>query len=97
MFEEYQHEEQHHVVHYGKDEVDEFDDVGVPTFLKITYLVLPIWGILWFYSYWNGSHGWLDRGYWQELERVAQTKLYEQVVEERDPSSVAEKEYPVKK
>ena len=90
MFEEYQHEEHHHVVHYGRDEVDEYDDVGIPTFLKITYLILPIWGILWFYSFWNGSHGWLDRGYWQELERVAKTKLHEEVVEERGASSVAQ-------
>ena len=26
------------------------------------------------YLYWNGSHGWLDRGYWNELQRAANTQ-----------------------
>lgn len=48
-------------------------DAKVPLWLKLTYLILPIWGIFCFYLYWNGSAGWLDRGYWQQLQRAAGT------------------------
>ena len=75
MFEEYQHEEEHHVVHFAKDEVEEYDDTGIPTFLYFVYALAPLWGILWFYMFWNGSIGWLDRGYWNELEGAARTKF----------------------
>ena len=81
MFEEYQHEEPHHTVHFGDNEVDEFDDTKVPTFLKWTYLILPVWGLIWGYLYWDGSAGWLDRGYWQELEAAAKTTFTKQIDE----------------
>lgn len=48
-------------------------DAKVPTFLKLTYLVLPIWGIITLYIFWNGSVGWFDRGYWKELQIAANT------------------------
>ena len=48
-------------------------DAKVPWWLKLTYIVLPIWGIIWFYLYWNGVEGWLDRGYWHALEKAANT------------------------
>lgn len=48
-------------------------DAKVPLWLKMTYIILPIWGIISFCIYWNGSHGWLDRGYWQQLQRAANT------------------------
>jgi hypothetical protein len=61
-------------------EVEEYGDPGieshnaqVPIFLKWTYLLLPIWGIIAFYLYWNGSSGWLDRGYWRQLQNAAKT------------------------
>jgi|GEM_PF-4011224 len=61
-------------------EHDVYEDGGiesahapVPRFLIWTYLLLPFWGAFWFYMYWNGSHGWLDRGYWQQLQRAAET------------------------
>ena len=49
------------------------EDAKVPKWLKFTYIILPIWGIFWFYMYWNGTQGWLDRGYWQQLQRAANT------------------------
>lgn len=48
-------------------------NAAVPLFLKWTYIILPIWGILTFAYYWNGSRGWLDRGYWEQLQRAANT------------------------
>lgn len=45
----------------------------VPTRLLVLYFVLPIWGIITFFLFWNGSWGWLDRGYWSELQKAANT------------------------
>jgi hypothetical protein len=65
-----------------KDELETYGDEGiaskdapVPTWLKLTYIILPLWGILAFWIYWNGSSGWLDRGYWQQLQRAANTTM----------------------
>lgn len=74
MFEEFQKEDHHHAVEFGEHDVNEFDDVGIPFFLKVIYVILPIWGIFWLYTYWEGSGGWLDRGYWKELEGAAKTR-----------------------
>ena len=48
-------------------------DAKVPLFLKLTYILLPIWGLITFYIFFNGSVGWLDRGYWHELQIAANT------------------------
>ena len=63
-----------------KDEIENYGDDGiqsyegkVPRWLKVTYFILPLWGIIWFYYFWNGSYGWLDRGYWSELQQAAHT------------------------
>lgn len=62
------------------EEIEEYGDryiatanAVVPRWLLLTYLLLSIWGFLWFALYWNGTIGWLDRGYWLELERAANT------------------------
>lgn len=62
------------------DEIEEYGEQGiasrdapVPGWLKWCYLILPIWGFICLYLYWNGSYGWLDRGYWQQLQRAANT------------------------
>lgn len=67
-------EEHHH------EEPDYYNDPGilsghapVPKWLILTYIILPIWGVICLYVYWNGSHGWLDRGYWQQLQRASNT------------------------
>lgn len=63
-----------------EDEVEDYGDPNiqsynakVPFWLILTYIVLPIWGIISFYLYWNGSYGWLDRGYWHQLQKAAGT------------------------
>lgn len=63
-----------------EDEIETYGDEGitskdapVPTWLKLTYIILPIWGVLALWLYWNGSAGWLDRGYWQQLQKAANT------------------------
>lgn len=48
-------------------------DAPVPTWLKWVYVTLPIFGILALIVYWNGSQGWLDRGYWFQLQTAANT------------------------
>lgn len=52
----------------------------IPRWLKWVYIILPIWGLFAFYLYWNGSYGWLDRGYWQQLQQAANT-TYPQIRE----------------
>lgn len=53
-------------------------DAPVPWWLKLTYISLPILGILAFFFFWNGAGGWFDRGFWYELEKAANTtfKVY---------------------
>jgi hypothetical protein len=64
----------------GAHDVEMYGDPGIasahapiPRWLLITYVVLPIWGILIFLLFWNGASGWLDRGYWFALEQAANT------------------------
>lgn len=57
---------------YGDPGIASFD-AKVPTFLILTYMVLPLWGIVAFVYFWNGSLGWFDRGYWHELQIAANT------------------------
>ena len=57
---------------YGDDKIASFN-ARIPKFLMLTYLLLPLWGIASLYYYWNGSCGWLDRGYWKELQIAANT------------------------
>lgn len=49
------------------------DHNKVPMWLILTYILLPIWGFVTLYYFWNGSQGWFDPGYWQQLERAANT------------------------
>lgn len=65
-------EEHHELELYGDDRIASLN-APIPLWLKLTYLLLPFWGLICFYLYWNGSAGWLDRGYWQQLQEAAQT------------------------
>lgn len=63
----------HEIEYYG-DAGIESKDAPVPFWLKFNYVFWILWGIVWFYYFWNGSTGgWLDRGYWNELQRAANT------------------------
>lgn len=57
---------------YGDPGIASYD-AKVPKFLLLTYLLLPLWGVVTFYYFWNGSLGWFDRGYWHELQVAANT------------------------
>lgn len=48
-------------------------DAPVPFWLKVNYVFWIFFGLMWGVLFWNGSYGWLDRGYWQELQRAANT------------------------
>ncbi len=58
---------------YGDDEVIEYTNTKIPKWLWIFYIGMPLWAILWFWLYWDGSEGLLDRGHWRALEEAAHT------------------------
>jgi hypothetical protein len=68
---EHEHDPQE-IESYGDDYITSYHGT-VPGWLKFQYLFWIIWGIIWFALYWNGSWGYLDRGYWQQLQRAAST------------------------
>lgn len=77
-------DKKYHLDNYGDNEVQEYHDTPIPKFLLAVYMILPIWGVMWWALYWNGSQGFLDRGYWSDLEEVAGTKkVAEKLVEPR--------------
>lgn len=64
----------------GKDDIEYYGDEyiasyhgTVPSWLKFNYIFWLAWGVVWFILFWNGSAGYLDRGYWQQLQRAANT------------------------
>lgn len=62
-------------------------DAKIPFFLILTYIILPLWGLAVGYYYWNGSRGWLDRGYWHQLQIASNTTLpYENHSISTDPT-----------
>lgn len=70
-------------------ELEEYGDEGitslnapVPKWLKFNYIFWPLWGVVWFYMFWNGSAGWFDRGYWNELQKAANTTFPQVNVDE---------------
>lgn len=48
-------------------------DAPVPRWLVINNWCWIALGFACLYFFWNGSQGWLDRGYWQQLQRAANT------------------------
>lgn len=57
---------------YGDDKIKSAH-AKIDTWLKILYVLLPIWGVASFFIFWNGSTGWEDRGYWHQLQKAANT------------------------
>lgn len=55
------------------DEVPPSEENKIPLFLKITYLVVLIWGIWGFVAYWNGASGFFNRPVWTRLQEAADT------------------------
>lgn len=75
---------------HAEDEIEEYGDqyitskdAKVPRWLLLSYVVLPIFGILSWAYYLNGSHGWLDAGHWQQLQRAANTTF--PIINQNDP------------
>lgn len=64
--------------------------VPVPRWLVINNWFLVVFGLFWFIYFFNGSHGWLDRGYWGQLQRAANTAF------PFTTSEIVEKEYQEK-
>jgi hypothetical protein len=72
--------EEDHIEEYGDAQIAS-KDAPIPRWLKISYILLPIWGIICLYVFFNGSHGWLDRGYWNQLQRAALTTYPTETIE----------------
>lgn len=68
-----ENEPQHEEIELYGDQSIASGDAPVPRWLKFNYLFWILWGVVWFFLFWNGSWGWLDRGYWQQLQRAAGT------------------------
>lgn len=62
------------VLQYGDENIAS-KNAPVPKWLIWSYIIISIWGIVCWHLYWNGSFGWLDPGYWGELQTVANTTL----------------------
>lgn len=45
----------------------------IPTWLICSNWFWIVLGFICLFLYWNGSYGWLDRGYWSQLQRAANT------------------------
>ncbi len=60
------------IEHYGDPNIAS-KDAPVPLWLKASYAGWIVFGIVWFFLFWNGSFGWFDRGYWKELQEAAAT------------------------
>lgn len=56
---------------YGDSQIASYD-ARVPLFLKLSYIILPLWGIATFYYFWNGSTAG-EGGYWHALQVAANT------------------------
>lgn len=69
--------EHHNETEYYGDEGIASKDAPVPKWLLFVYATLPIWGIITFFLYWNGSQGYLDRGHWHALQSAANTTFPE--------------------
>jgi hypothetical protein len=89
-------ENEEDVFNYGDERIASAHNKVSP-FLKAVYIIMPIWGIIWWFLYWNGTSGWLDRGYWQQLQR-ANSSAYpfinfnDQVSEENPESRIQNSE-----
>ena len=68
-------EEEEEVFQQQPDQIIKVGHHAVPWWLKVAYILLPIWGVIAMYVYWNGERGdWLDRGRWQALQEAAKTR-----------------------
>jgi hypothetical protein len=65
-------ESKHEIDHYGDPRITS-GHAKVPFWLKAVYVVMPIWGVIWLAVAWNGASDILEGGYWQQLQRAANT------------------------
>lgn len=73
-----QHKEGEEVKAFTEDteyEVPNSKETPVPRWLIFFYVTIPILMIFVQIYYFNGSRGWLDRGYWKQLQIAANTTI----------------------
>lgn len=64
--------EEHDIEEYSGGEVTS-GHAPILKWLKWVYIFVPFWGLVCLWLYWNGSSGWLDPGYWNQLQKAANT------------------------
>ncbi len=82
--EDNEHDQESHDDHleiYSDDPKIASKDAPVPRWLKFVYAILPIWGVITFYIFCNGTHGWLDSGHWNQLQKAALTTFPTETIE----------------
>lgn len=67
-------------IHHAEDEAFYYGDPRIATkhapiqrWLIWTFIILHIWGPIWWFIFLNGSSGWFGREYLPELQRAANT------------------------
>lgn len=68
----YSEDEDSHIELYGDPGIAS-KNARVPRWLVFNNWFWVFFGLVCFYFFWNGSYGWLDRGYWNQLQRAANT------------------------
>jgi hypothetical protein len=53
--------------------------------------ILLIWGVISFCYFWNEFRAWLDRGYWNQLQRAALTTFSSETLSEISKDKVEQK------
>jgi len=74
MHDKQKESEENELFFYGDPKIAS-RDAKVEGWLKFSYLFWPLWGIVWWILYWNGSWGWLDPNYWGSLQKAANTTV----------------------
>jgi len=72
---------------YAGGDLLEHSKTPIPKWLKWSYWILPVVGLIWLWYFWGGSRGWLDRGHWYGLEEAARTTFPLEEVTPSDPAA----------
>lgn len=75
-------ENEEEIEFYGDEYIASYER-KIPRWLFWSYFLWIAVGTLAFCLFWNGSYGWFDRGYWNELQRAANTTF--PIINQDDP------------
>lgn len=67
-------DEHNAIFEYGDPKIAS-DHQKVPKWVIWMYAIVFFHGVIWAVLFWNGNMGWLDRGYWHQLQKAANTTI----------------------